>query len=190
VLWIINCWIVKNNQTVFFESLCGDDGENFIEWYCRVREADINSITWEDICADIVGSVNVNDGESSFGIMDGLELLFGIGEGAAEAGIEAQIQALQATVVTLQSQIFVLQGALGSILSRTVADDAIEGFDTIADNITSTANSLTGGNSGNLFQSIQNTFSDLWNNVINPSSSTMSSISSNLSSSVLHAPLI
>ena len=177
------------NEEAFFESLCGVDGENFVEWYCRVRGADINNVTWKSICTDIVSSVSQGDGSGSL-----FDIIFGVGETAGLIGTVADLKprviALEASIAALQSQIFVLQGAVGSILSTTVSDTAIEGFDTIVDDITSTANNLTGGNSTNAFQGIKNMFSDLWNNVINPSTNTLSSITSNVSASVIHAPLI
>ena len=173
----------------FFEAL---SGETFIEWYCRVREADISEITWSAMCEDIVKSASVSNGNG--GTTSVWEILFGAGE-AAFSGYtliqcKTDITALQATAAALQSQIFVLQGAVGSILSTTVGDTAIEGFDEVVDEITTTANNLTGGTSTNAFQGIQNMFSDLWNNVINPSSSTLSSVSSNISNSVVHVSLI
>lgn len=174
------------SEEAFIASLAG---ENFIEWYCRVREADINTVTWEDVCTDIVSSVSQGDGSGSL-----FDIIFGAGESvglaATVADLKPRVIALEASVTALQSQIYVLQGAVGSILSTTVSDTAIEGFDTIVDDITSTANNLTGGNSTNAFQGIRSMFNDLWTNVINPSTNTLSSITSNVSASVLHAPLV
>ena len=39
-----------------YDGIDGVDGENFLEWYCYIINQDINNITWEDICTDIIQS--------------------------------------------------------------------------------------------------------------------------------------
>lgn len=184
------------NEAYFLESLHGadgvdgSDGENFIDWYCRIREVDINSITWEDICEDIVQSATMTDEEGNeTSIWDLIETITSVGEGAGLAGMESQIATLQGQTAELQAQIFTVQGAVGAILSSTVTDNSVEAFDQIVDNAESALNNVNGTQGSSVIESIGNLANRI-SSVFSRLRPTVNTAASTVNSSVLHSSLL
>ena len=188
----------------------GVDGVGFLEWYCYVRNKDINNISWEEICTDIFLSAmfatEQQDEEEEphkktwqEKLMEAFEIIDGVAtvvEGGGEVGLvekvsslQTQVAALQAEIVALQSQIFVVQGAVGSILSSTVTDETLDTFDEIVDSATDALNDINGNNSSSIFDGIKNFANKLSSRFknLNPD---ITSANSTVSNSVLHSSLL
>ena len=172
----------------------GQDGENFVDWYCAIREKDINNLTWEDICIDIVQSAEINDGNGkSTSLWDvifaGMDIAEIGGTAYTLSSCKASIATLQGEIGALQSQIFVVQGAVGAILSSTITDNTIDAFDEIVDTAQSALDIVNGSSGSSIFQSIGNLASRI-SSAFSRLRPSINTAASSVNRSVLHESLL
>ena len=179
-------------ETDFLQWLKND---SFLEWYCNLRQANINELTWTDICIDIVQSATITDSNNeSISLWD---VIFGTVEGAANVAVDigefkaikASVVALETQIVGLQSQIFTVQGAVGSILSATVTENSIEAFDQVIDTAQTALDTVNGTQGSSIFQSIGN-LATRFSSIFTRLRPTVNTASATVNNSVLHSSLL